>query len=113
MKRDLKIYLADILESSDLIADYLKKIDYQKFSKDIGIQDKVLRRLSIIGEIARSLPKGFKEKHPKIPWERIAGMRNVIIHEYFGVEMQRIWKVAKHDLPEFRKEIKKILAEIK
>ena len=91
----------------------LKKVDYQKFSKDVGVQDKVLRRLSIIGEITRSLPKGFKEKHSKIPWGRIAGMRNVIIHEYCGVEMQRIWKAAKHDLLKLQKEIKKIFAEIK
>jgi len=113
MKRNLKVYLDDILESSAIISEYLNKVNFEKFSKDIGIQDKILRRLLVIGEIARLLPENFKEKHLNIPWERIAGMRNVIIHEYFGVEMKRIWKVAKHDLPKFQKEIKKISTEIK
>lgn len=113
MKRDIKIYLEDILESADLISGYVKNVDLKKFSSDVGIQDKVLRRLSVIGEIARLLPENFKEKNPKLPWERIAGMRNVIIHEYFGVKMERIWNIATSDLPEFRNEIKKLLKKIK
>ena len=113
MKRDIKIYLEDILESADLIAGYVKNVDFKKFSSDIGIQDKILRRLSVIGEIARILPKNFKEKNSKLPWEKISGMRNVIIHEYFGVKMERIWRVAKHDLPKFRNEIYSLLEEIK
>lgn len=113
MKRDTKIYLEDIVESADIIARYVKNVDLKKFSSDTGIQDKILRRLSIIGEIARILPKSFKEKNVKLPWEKISGMRNVIIHEYFGVKMERIWKVVIDDLPEFRDEIEKMLKEIK
>lgn len=112
MKRDIIIHLEDILESADIIASYIKKVDSEKFSYDVGIQDKVLRRLAIIGEIARVMPNSFKDKHSSLPWEKISGMRNVIIHEYFGVKMERIWHVAKYDLPRFEKEIKKILENI-
>ena len=90
MKRDIKIYFEEIIDSSDIITRYIKNVDPHKFSSNVGIQDKVLRRLSIIGEIVRLLPDSLKKKQPKTPCEKIGGMRNVIIHEYFGVKMERI-----------------------
>ena len=95
-----------------LIHGYVEKSDLKIFSRNIGTQDKILRRLSIIGEAARVLSAYFKNKHANIEWEKISGMRNVIVHEYFGVKLERIWQVAKHDLPKLRKEVEKMLKEI-
>jgi len=70
-----------------------------------------LRRLEIIGEAVKNIPDDFRAKYPDIPWRQIAGMRDILIHAYFGVELRRVWKVVKEDLPELKLKILKILDE--
>ena len=72
----------------------------------------MLRRLEIIGEAVKNIPDDFRAKYPDIPWRQIAGMRDVLIHAYFGVNLRRVWKVIKEDLPEIKLKILKILDEI-
>jgi len=99
MSRDLRLYLEDIWESMEKIEEYLRDLTQEDFFEKSSLQDAVIRRLSMIGEAARSIPEEFRQKYPDIPWKRIVGIRNIIIHEYFGVNLERIWEVAKNDLP--------------
>ncbi len=116
MKKDIRVFIQDILESIKLIEDYAKGVSEEEFlDKDDNLQlkDAIIRRLEIIGEAVKNIPDDFKEKHPDISWKQISGMRDVLIHEYFGVRLERVWKTAKEDLPELKEVISKILKEIK
>lgn len=111
MKRDLGLYLEDVLESVDQIQKYTKNINEDEFYKNLEKQDAVLRRFAIIGEAIKQLPKRYRDKYPHIQWKKIAGMRDVLIHEYFGVNLKRVWDTIQQDLPEFGEQIKLIHKE--
>ncbi len=81
MKRDTNIYLADIIESIEKIEKYLAEISETEFYTDEEKQDAVIRRLEIIGKAVKKLPDDFREVHTQIPWKKIAGMRDIMIHE--------------------------------
>ena len=111
MKKDSKVFLTHILESIELIQEYSKKAPETKFHKDRFLQDAIIRRLEIIGEAVKNLPTSFKAKHPDIPWRQMAGMRDVLIHEYFDVDLFLTWKVVKQELPLVQKKLSEILSE--
>jgi uncharacterized protein with HEPN domain len=108
MTRDMRLYIEDILGSIAKIEQYTKDINENKFLTDTQIQDSVLRRLEIIGEAVKNIPDDFRNKYPQIPWKRIAGLRDVLIHEYFGVNLRRAWKVAKEDILTLKQELLKV-----
>lgn len=108
MKRNIQVYIEDIFESIEKIEQYLEDTDEDKFFNDSQIQDSVLRRLEVIGEAAKNVPDDFRGKYPDIPWKKIAGLRDVLIHEYFGVNLDRVWKIAKEDLPDLKEKISEI-----
>lgn len=109
MTKNLIIFLQDILDSIDLIEKRMKNVAYEKFIKDIDLQDMVIRRVEIIGEAVRNLPKEFRKQHSKIDWKSPADMRSVLIHGYFGVDLKVVWDTVSNDLPPFKKQIQKIL----
>ena len=108
MKREAGIYIDDIIESISLVERYIKAINKEKFDNNTQLQDAVIRRLEIIGEAAKNMPEDVKKEYPEVPWEKIAGMRNVLIHEYFGINIERVWKVVKEDLIVLKENIQKI-----
>ena len=75
------------------------------FLKSVSIQDAVIRRLEIIGEAVKNIPPEFRDEYPDIPWRQIAGMRDVLIHGYFGVDLAMTWKLVKSDLPELERKV--------
>src|SRR3989344_2386600 len=105
MKRDIGLFIQDILESINDIESFSKGLTKEKFAIDKLKQNAIIRSLEVIGEAAKSIPDSFREKYPHIPWKEIAGFRDVLSHAYFGVSMDRVWNVIKKDLPVLKKEI--------
>ena len=108
-KRNDKLYLKDIWGSIEKIEKYINNLSYEEFSKNLVVIDAVVRNFEIIGEATKNLSKEIKSLYPNIPWKEMAGMRNKVIHEYFGVNLKIVWKTIKERLPELRIKIGKIL----
>ncbi|MCB9771302.1 MAG: DUF86 domain-containing protein [Candidatus Omnitrophica bacterium] len=107
-RRSEALYIKDIADAIAHIEQYTKGISFTKFSKTPMIIDAVVRNFEIIGEAAKNLSSKTKASVPEIPWEDITGMRNKIIHEYFGVDLEIIWKTIRESLPVFKKAIAKL-----
>ena len=112
MKRKAIILILDISESINDIGDYLKSFDKRRFLKDKKTQDAIVRRLEIIGEATKKLPLDFRKKHRKVPWKDMAGARDKLIHDYFGVNLERVWRIATEDVPVLKVQVSKILEEL-
>ena len=113
MKKDINIFLEHILESIHLIEDYIKGRNKSEFLKLTQLQDSVIRRIEIIGEAIKNIPDDFRETYPKIPWKQIIGMRDILIHQYFGIDLNLTWEVIEKDLPKLKNQIITIKKEIK
>jgi uncharacterized protein with HEPN domain len=101
-KRPIDLLLNDILESIDKVEQYTRGMSFDTFSNDQKSIDAVVRNLEIIGEAANRLPDDFKERHSNVEWHKVVGLRNRIIHEYFGIDLQIIWQIVHADLLELR-----------
>lgn len=109
MKKDMLVYVKDILDSMVLIEKYVKGINYKDFEKYIEHQDAVMRRFEIIGEAATRLTEEYRKNYPNVPWKSIIGLRNIIIHDYSSVKLKEIWRIATVDLPKTRKDVELLI----
>ncbi len=107
--KDPKFYLKHIIGAINKIRKYTKGLDEQEFMQNELINDAVVRNIEIIGEAVKNLPKDFTTKHKEIPWKDIAGMRDRIVHFYFGLDYNLVWLTVKKDIPELATKIRKLL----
>jgi len=105
MKRDVRLYIEDIIDCIAKIEEYTDSITEDDFHDNTQTQDAVLRRLEIIGEAVKHIPMRIRDKYPDIPWKNIAGLRDVLINAYFGVNLYRTWKAVKEDIPDLKVKI--------
>jgi uncharacterized protein with HEPN domain len=105
------VYLSHMRDAIAKIERYLAGVDYETFTSDDMMIDAVVRELEIIGEAARNLSGPFVEEHPDIPWSRIKRMRNILIHEYFGVSLKVVWDTTHSNLPQVKMFVQSILVE--
>lgn len=108
-KRDYADYLQDIIESINEIGVFIKNMTSEEFARDKKTVNAVIRSIEVIGEATKKLPGSITEKYPSIPWKKMAGMRNKMIHEYFGIDMDILWKVASGDIPSLKNLIENVI----
>ena len=111
MPRDYKVYLDDILEAATKIRDYTKGLTLEGLKGDAKTLDAVVRNLEIIGEAAKKVPEEIRRGCPDVEWKRIAGLRDMLIHEYFGIDVNIVWDIIRNRLSPLERQIKKILSE--
>ncbi len=113
MSRSGKIYLKDILEAIEKIGSYVKDLSFEDFSHNEMVIDAVIRNFEVIGEATKNLPANIKSSRRNIPWKEMSGMRDKMIHEYFGVDLDIVWKTIKQSLPGLEKSLKSIFKNLK
>jgi len=107
--RDFQDYLQDMLDAADKVALFVRGLTLEKFLADEKSQFAVIRGLEIIGEAAKKIPASFKAKCPQVPWREIAGMRDKLVHDYFGVNAQVVWRTALEDVPRIAESLRNSL----
>ena len=108
--RDPRERILDMLEAIERIERYAAK-GRVEFEKDELIQTWMVHHLQIVGEAAPKLGREFHEQHPSIPWPQVVAMRNVLIHDYFGIDLEEVWRVIERDLPELKKKLERLIDE--
>jgi len=105
----VNIYLEDIVNSCDKISTYITDLNSESFKSDNKTVDAVVRNIEIIGEAASKVTEDVRNKHQDIEWKAIIGMRNILIHEYFGVDVEQVWLTATEEIPSLRNKVSEIL----
>jgi len=113
MKRGVKDYLQDILNECEYLTEKSKTVKYSEFLQNEDLKRAFVRSLEIIGEASKKIPLEIKQKYAGINWRDVAGMRDKLSHEYFGVDYEVVWKTVVEDVPFLKSEVKKILLEEK
>jgi uncharacterized protein with HEPN domain len=113
MTKEFIDYIEDIIKAIDDVLGFVNNINYEDFFNDTKTVYAVIRGLEIIGEATKNVPSSVKNNYSQIPWKKMAGMRDKVIHEYFGVDLKRVWNTVKNDLPELKPQFEKILEENK
>src|SRR3989344_459129 len=109
MKRDYLDYIQDIFDSIEEVEMFIKGFDYDAFKKDRKTINAVVRSLEVIGEAVKKVPEDVKNQYSEIPWKNMSGMRDKLIHEYFGVYEEIVWNVASEELPPLKSSFQRIL----
>lgn len=112
MKRDYTLYLKDILESCRLIQEFVNGFDYDQFISDEKTVSAVVQKLEVIGEASKNIPDEIKQKAPDITWKEMAGMRDRLIHAYFGIDYKLVWETIKVFINELSNTIEELLTDL-
>jgi uncharacterized protein with HEPN domain len=112
MTRDPRIFIEHILACIELIENYLEGKSKSDFLGSIQLQDAVIRRVEIIGEAARNIPNDIKSRFTDIPWNEITGMRDILIHKYFGIDLELTWEVVEKDIPDLKERFLQIRKDL-
>lgn len=110
-KREYLDYLQDISESIEKATSFTQGMDYEAFQNHDKTVYATIRALEVIGEATKKIPTSIREEYTEVPWREMAGIRDKLIHDYFGVNMEVVWKTVKQDLPDLRPQIKKVIKE--
>lgn len=111
-RRDYRDYLQDMIDSINDIDAFTKNMDFESFTKDRKTINAVIRSIEVIGEAAKNIPQSVRNKHTSIPWKKMVGMRDKMIHEYFGVDMEILWKTIKEDIPSLKPLVQELLKSL-
>ncbi|AGL01685.1 HepT-like ribonuclease domain-containing protein [Desulfoscipio gibsoniae] len=111
MTRNARLYLYDILESIEKIQQYTTNLTFEDFVANNMAVDTVVRNFEIIGEAAKHIPDDIQSKYSEVPWFEMKGLRNIMVHEYFRVDLKIVWKTARESLPALLSMIKRIIAD--
>ena len=109
MKKNPLIFLEHILTNIELIEKSIKNLLRKDFENNRDVIDATIRRIEIIGEAVKNLPSEFTKKYSNVEWKKIVGMRDKVIHHYFGIDLDTVWKTIKEDIPKLKKQIREIL----
>ena len=110
MKRNYKLFIKDIISAMKSIEKFVEGLSLDEVKEDDKTSSAVIRKFEIIGEATRHVPDNLKENYPDIPWKRMAGMRDRLIHAYFGVDYRLVWQAIKIDIPNLKPRLEEILA---
>ncbi len=108
-KREYLLFLKDILDSISKIEKYTKGLSFEELKNNEMVLDAVIRNFEIIGEAAKNIPKDIKGKYPDVEWKEAAGFRDVLIHDYFGIDLEAVRDTIKNNLPSLRKHVKEVV----
>ena len=113
MRRDFRVYLEDILEAAAAAREFVAGMSKDELGNDRRTRDAVVRNLEIVGEAVKKLPPQTKRDHPEVEWKKIAGLRDILVHDYFGIDMDIVWDVVQNKLPVLTEQMHRILDESK
>jgi len=111
-KRKVQLFLADMLASIEKIERYTAGVDFERFTGDDLLVDAVVRNLEIIGEAARHIPEQVRQRYPEVPWQRVVGLRNIVVHEYFAVDVKIVWTIVRENLPGLKVALQRMLTDL-
>lgn len=112
MMRNYKLFVIDILDAIDKIDEFIGNMDYGEFIQDDKTSTAVVKKIEIIGEAIKNIPKEVKAEYKTIPWKDIVGMRNKITHNYFKIDYEIVWNVVKEKLPALKMQVERVLKEM-